>query len=158
MQERLRRAGLRPISAIVDVTNYVMLEFGQPMHAYDLRALQRSIVVRFARDGETLTLLDGRTIELTPDILVIADAQKTDRHGWRHGRRGIPGSADATTDVFLEVAYFDPDTVAGRGRRYGLVTDASQRFERGVDPRLQERAIERATQLLIECAGGKPAR
>lgn len=154
MQERLRRAGLRPISAVVDVTNYVMLELGQPMHAYDLSRLQEGIVVRFAREKEHLQLLDGRTVELTPDVLVIADHTKA------LGIAGVMGGeesgiSDATTDVFLEVAYFDPDTIAGRGRRYGLVTDASQRFERGVDPTLQERAIERATALLIECAGGK---
>ena len=154
MQERLRRAGLRPISAIVDVTNYVMLELGQPMHAYDLNRLKGAIVVRFAKAGETLTLLDGRTIELTPDVLVIADEQTV------LGLAGVMGGedsgiSDATTDVFLEVAYFDPSTIAGRGRRYGLVTDASQRFERGVDPTLQERAIERATQLLLDCAGGQ---
>lgn len=154
MQERLRRAGLRPISAVVDVTNYVMLELGQPMHAYDLNRLQDSIVVRFARAGETLQLLDGRTVELAPDVLVIADSAKP------IGLAGVMGGehsgiSAATTDVFLEVAYFDPTTIAGRGRRYGLVTDASQRFERGVDPTLQERALERATALLLECAGGK---
>ncbi len=154
MQERLRRAGLRPISAVVDITNYVMLELGQPMHAYDLARLNESIVVRFARDAEPLQLLDGRTIELTPDVLVIADSTKA------LGLAGVMGGeesgiAESTRDVFLEVAYFDPDTIAGRGRRYGLVTDASQRFERGVDPTLQERAIERATALLLECAGGK---
>jgi phenylalanyl-tRNA synthetase beta chain len=154
MQERLRRAGLRPISAIVDVTNYVMLEFGQPMHAYDLAKLQGAIVVRFAKAGETLKMLDGRIVELTPDVLMIADERTT------LGMAGVMGGedsgiSDATTDVFLEVAFFDPDTVAGRGRRYGVITDASQRFERGVDPELQERAIERATQLLLDCAGGK---
>ncbi|MBB6092029.1 phenylalanyl-tRNA synthetase beta chain [Povalibacter uvarum] len=154
MQERLRRAGLRPISAVVDVTNYVMLELGQPMHAYDLGQLSGSIVVRSARAGEKLKLLDGRTIELTPDIAVIADEKVA------LGMAGVMGGedsgiSDATKDVFLEVAFFEPDAVAGRGRRYGLITDASQRFERGVDPQLQERAIERATQLLLECAGGQ---
>lgn len=154
MQERLRRAGLRPISAVVDVTNYVMLELGQPMHAYDLHRLHDAIVVRRARPGETLRLLDGRTIELAADVLVIADrARALGLAGIMGGEEsGITGS---TTDVFLEVAYFEPDTIAGRGRRYGLVTDASQRFERGVDPRLQERAMERATALLLECAGGQ---
>ena len=154
MQERLRRAGVRPISAAVDVTNYVMLELGQPMHAYDLRQLQGRIVVRQARDAEQLKLLDGRTIELTPDVLVIADEQSL------LGMGGVMGGEDsgintATTDVLLEAAFFDPAQIAGRGRRYGLVTDASQRFERGVDPQLQERAMERATQLLLQCAGGK---
>jgi len=154
LQERLRRAGVRPISAIVDVTNYVMLELGQPMHAYDLGKLHGYIDVRLAKTGEQIALLHDRTIELTDDVLVIADAVKP------IGFAGVMGGADsaigdATVDVMLESAHFAPDGVAGRGRRYGIVTDASQRFERGVDPQLQERAIERATQLLLECAGGK---
>ncbi|MBK7904858.1 MAG: phenylalanine--tRNA ligase subunit beta [Proteobacteria bacterium] len=155
MQERLRRAGLRPLSAAVDVTNYVMLELGQPMHAYDLRELAGGIVVRRARAGETLKLLDGREIAMDESVLVIADRDKS------LGLAGIMGGdhsgiGDDTTDVLLEVAFFLPDAIAGRGRRYGLVTDASQRFERGVDPTLQERAIERATALLCACAGGTP--
>jgi phenylalanyl-tRNA synthetase beta chain len=155
MRERLRRSGLRPISAIVDVTNYVMLELGQPMHAYDLRELQGGIVVRRARAGETLRLLDGRDIALDDTVLVIAD------HAKPLGLAGVMGGehsgiGDDTTDVLLEVAFFHPAAIAGRGRRYGLVTDASQRFERGVDPTLQERAIERATELLLACAGGVP--
>jgi phenylalanyl-tRNA synthetase beta chain len=155
LRERLRRAGLRPISPIVDVTNYVMLELGQPMHAYDLREVDGALVVRAARAGETLRLLDGRDVTLDPSVLVIADRAKV------LGLAGIMGGEhsgvrDDTTDVLFEVAYFRPDAIAGRGRRYGLVTDASQRFERGVDPTLQERAIERATELLCECAGGVP--
>ncbi len=155
MRERLRRAGLRPISSIVDVTNYVMLELGQPMHAYDLRELEGGIVVRPARGGETLRLLDGRDVTLDESVLVIADRAKP------LGLAGIMGGEhsgirDDTTDVLLEVAFFRPDAIAGRGRRFGLVTDASQRFERGVDPTLQERAIERATELLLACAGGVP--
>ncbi len=155
MQERLRRAGLRPISAAVDVTNYVMLELGQPMHAYDLRELAGGIVVRRARAGETLKLLDGREIAMDATVLVIADHEKS------LGLAGVMGGdhsgiGDDTTDVLLEVAFFLPVAIAGRGRRYGLVTDASQRFERGVDPTLQERAIERATALLCACAGGLP--
>ncbi len=153
MQERLRRVGLRPISAVVDVTNYVMLELGQPLHAYDLGKLNGSIIVRFARAGETLKMLDGRVIELTPDILMISDERTL------LGMAGVMGGedsgiSDGTTNVLLEGAFFTPAIVAGRGRRYGLITDASQRFERGVDPELQERGIERATQLLLECAGG----
>jgi phenylalanyl-tRNA synthetase beta chain len=155
IQERLRRAGLRPINAVVDVTNYVMLELGQPMHAYDLAQLDRAIVVRRARSGESLTLLDGREIALDDSVMVIADRSKP------IGLAGIMGGEHSgigpqTSDVLLEVAFFSPDAVAGRGRRYGLVTDASQRFERGVDPTLQERAIERATRLLCETAGGEP--
>ncbi|HKU14356.1 MAG TPA: phenylalanine--tRNA ligase subunit beta [Steroidobacteraceae bacterium] len=156
MRERLRRAGLRPISAVVDVTNYVMLELGQPLHGYDLDKLNGSIIVRFARAGETLKMLDGRVIELTPDILMIADERTL------LGMAGVMGGedsgiSDGTTNVLLEGAFFTPSIVAGRGRRYGLITDASQRFERGVDPELQERAIERATQLLLDSAGGTPA-
>ncbi|MFO1407536.1 MAG: phenylalanine--tRNA ligase subunit beta [Steroidobacteraceae bacterium] len=155
MRERLRRAGLRPINAVVDVTNYVMLELGQPMHAYDLGVLEGGIVARRARAEEKLTLLDGREITLDPSVLVIADRAKP------LGLAGVMGGAhsgisDATRDVLLEVAFFLPDAIAGRGRRWGLVTDASQRFERGVDPTLQERAIERATALLVASAGGVP--
>ena len=155
MRERLRRSGLRSINAVVDVTNYVMLELGQPMHAYDLRELDGGIVVRRARAGETLRLLDGRDVVLDESVLVIAD------HAKALGLAGVMGGEHtgigaATTDVLLEVAYFQPQAIVGRGRRYGLVTDASQRFERGVDPTLQERAIERATELLLACAGGTP--
>lgn len=153
MQERLRRAGLRPISAVVDITNYVMIELGQPLHAYDLDKLNGSITVRFAKAGETLRMLDGRVVDLTPDILMIADERTL------LGMAGVMGGedsgiSDGTINVLLEGAFFTPSIVAGRGRRYGLITDASQRFERGVDPELQERAIERATQLLLESAGG----
>jgi len=155
MRERLRRAGLRPISPVVDVTNYVMLEFGQPMHGYDLRRLSAHIEVREARVGERLTLLDGRDIAIEPGTLVIADAAgPVGLAGIMGGERS--GIAADTADVFLEVAYFAPEAIAGRARHYGLVTDASQRFERGVDPRGQERALERATQLLLEIAGGRP--
>ena len=155
MRERLRRAGLRPIGPIVDVTNYVMLELGQPMHAYDLRRLSAHIEVRSARPGEHLTLLDGRDIAIEPDTLVIADgAGPVGLAGIMGGEKS--GIAADTTDVFLEVAFFAPEAIAGRARRYGMQTDASQRFERGVDPRGQERALERATKLLTDIAGGKP--
>jgi phenylalanyl-tRNA synthetase beta chain len=153
MQERLRRAGLRSLGPMVDVTNYVMLELGQPMHAYDLRRLSQRIDVRLARAGERLRLLDGREIELAPDVLVIADAAgPVGLAGIMGGEKS--GIAPDTTDVFLEVAWFAPDAVAGRARRYGLLTDASQRFERGVDPAGQERAIERASALLLQICGG----
>ncbi len=156
MHERLRRAGLRPISPVVDVTNYVMLELGQPIHAYDLRRLSSHIEVRLARKGERVTLLDGRGIAIDPDTLVIADAAgPVGLAGVMGGEKS--GIAADTTDVFLEVAFFVPDAIVGRARRYGLVTDASQRFERGVDPRQQERALERATRLLIDIAGGQPS-
>ncbi|MEP7245352.1 MAG: phenylalanine--tRNA ligase subunit beta [Gammaproteobacteria bacterium] len=154
MRERLRRCGLRSISPVVDVTNYVLLELGQPMHAYDLGKLRGDIKVRLARAGEKITLLDGRTVEAEPDVLLITDGEGP------VGAAGIMGGertsvSASTTDVFFEVAYFAPDAIRGRGRRWGLVTDASQRFERGVDPVGQERAIERATALLLSIAGGQ---
>jgi phenylalanyl-tRNA synthetase beta chain len=153
MRERLRRCGVRSISPVVDVTNYVLLDLGQPMHAYDLGKLRGEIKVRTARAGEKVTLLDGRTVDADPDVLLI-----TDRDG-PVGAAGIMGGertsvSPQTTDVFFEVAYFAPDAIRGRGRRWGLVTDASQRYERGVDPAGQERAIERATDLLLCIAGG----
>lgn len=154
MRERLRRAGVRSISPVVDVTNYVMLELGQPMHAYDLAKLKGEIRVRLAHPGEPVQLLDGRTIEAEPDVLLIAD---------RDGPVGIAGImggertavSPETTDVFFEVAHFAPAAIMGRARRWGLQTDASQRFERGVDPTLQERAAQRAVALLRSIAGGE---
>jgi len=156
MSERLRRAGVRSISPVVDVTNYVMLELGQPMHAYDLAKLKQGIRVRFARAGEEVTLLDGKRVLADPDMLLIADAEGP------VGLAGIMGGLRTavqpeTTDVFFESAYFDPGTVQGRGRRLGLLTDASQRFERGVDPTQQARAIARAIGLLRAIAGGTAA-
>jgi phenylalanyl-tRNA synthetase beta chain len=153
LRERLRRAGLRPISPVVDVTNYVLLELGQPMHAYDLARLRGELDARLARADEPITLLDGREIKLTTDVLVIADSEGP------VGMAGVMGGARTacttdTVDVLFEAAFFAPAAIAGRGRRYGLVTDAGQRFERGVDPAHQERAMERATQLLQQIAGG----
>jgi phenylalanyl-tRNA synthetase beta chain len=154
LTERLRRAGLRAIHPVVDVTNYVMLELGQPLHAYDLDALADAIDVRFATAGEALTLLDGTRLTLGPDVLVIADGKGP------VGLGGIMGGARtgvtaATRNVFFEAAFFAPDAIRGRGRRYGLQTDAALRFERGVDPTEQQRAIERATELLQAIAGGR---
>jgi phenylalanyl-tRNA synthetase beta chain len=153
LRERLRRAGLRPISPAVDVTNYAMLELGQPMHAYDLRELDQGIVVRMAAPDERLTLLDGREVVLDDDVLLVADERRA------LGLAGIMGGehtgiASDTTDVLLECAYWDPTVMAGRARRFGLSTDAAHRFERGVDPMGLERALERATGLLLEIAGG----
>jgi phenylalanyl-tRNA synthetase beta chain len=153
LRERLRRAGLRAISPVVDVTNYVLLELGQPMHAYDLRKLSGELNARLATADEPITLLDGKDIKLTTDVLVIADK------GGPVGLAGVMGGARTactadTVDVLFEAAFFTPAAIAGRGRRYGLVTDAGQRFERGVDPAHQERAVERATALLLQIAGG----
>ncbi len=153
MAERLRRAGLRSISPVVDVTNYVLLELGQPMHAYDARRVQGTLHARMARAGESLALLDERTVELADDVLVIADDSGAIGMAGVMGGQGTSITGDVT-DVLLEVAFFDPDAMAGRGRRYGLTTDASQRFERGVDPQGQHLAMERATALLLQLCGG----
>ena len=144
MQERLRRSGLRSLGIVVDVTNYVLLELGQPMHAFDLARLSGGIEVRYAREGEQLTLLDERMISLDVETLVIADHEKP------LAIAGVMGGIDSgvredTVDVFLECAFFMPEAVAGRARSYGMHTESAYRFERGVDPGLQSRAIERAT-------------
>jgi phenylalanyl-tRNA synthetase beta chain len=153
LRERLRRAGLRPISPVVDITQYVMLELGQPMHAYDLAKLKGGLEARLASEGERTTLLDGKEIGLTGDVLVIADASGP--VGMAGVMGGLASSCTAeTVDILFEAAFFTPAAIAGRGRRHGLVTDAGQRFERGVDPSHQERAVERATQLLTQIAGG----
>jgi phenylalanyl-tRNA synthetase beta chain len=153
LKERLRRCGVRSISPLVDITNYVMLELGQPMHAYDLGKLNGPIHARLARAGEQLTLLDGRTITVEPDVLLICDdAGPVGLAGVMGGER--TAVSPATTDVYFEAAFFSPEGVSGRARRFGLTTDASQRFERGVDPTQQVRAIERAIALLAPIAGG----
>lgn len=155
MRERLRRAGVRSLGPLVDVTNYVMLELGQPMHAFDLGRLTGGIEVRRARLGERLELLNGVVVEPDVETLLIAD------HHGPLALAGIMGGeisscTDATRDVFLESAFFTPASIAGRARRYGLQTDSSYRFERGVDSQLQRRAAERATRLLLDIAGGQP--
>jgi phenylalanyl-tRNA synthetase beta chain len=154
LKERLRRVGLNAISPIVDVTNYVMTELGQPMHAYDLARLVDGIVVRAATPGERVTLLDDKEYELGPEFMVIADGDgPVGLAGIMGGKRTSIGAS--TSDVVLESAHFTPAVVAGRARRLGLFTDAAQRFERGVDPTLPEIALERATTLLLEIAGGQ---
>lgn len=158
MAERLRRSGVRPISFLVDVTQYVMLELGQPMHAFDKASLEGAVVVRPAREGEALKLLDGRTVALDPEFLVVADS----RGG--HGARavalgGIMGGFDTrvtddTRHVFLEAAHWVPAAIIGRSRKLGMHTDAGHRFERGVDPELPRIAVEYATKLILDIAGG----
>lgn len=155
MQERLRRSGLRSIDPVVDVTNYVMLELGQPMHAFDLDQLEQGICVRMADSGEKLTLLDGQEVELSDDTLLITDGSGP------LAMAGIMGGENSgvtqnTRNIFLESAFFNPLAIAGKARSYGLHTDSSHRFERGVDHQLQRDAIERATQLLLEIVGGNP--
>jgi len=153
MQERLRRSGLRSLGPLVDVTNYVMLELGQPMHAFDLARLSGGIRVRLAVPGERLTLLDGREIELDGETLVIADHDRVLAIGGVMG--GLDSGVDeSTANVFLECAFFAPEAIAGVARRYAMHTDSAHRFERGVDPQLQTRAIERATSLLLAICGG----
>ena len=154
LKDRLRRAGIRPISVLVDIANYVMIETGQPMHAFDAQSLAGPLVVRRASRGEALKLLDERTVALDEEFLVIADGRKA------VALAGIMGGhetrvTDATVDVFLEAAHFAPACISGRARRLGLHTDASHRFERGVDAELPRQAIERATALLLGIAGGK---
>ncbi|WML86047.1 phenylalanine--tRNA ligase subunit beta [Thiothrix subterranea] len=157
MQEKLRRAGIRSISATVDVTNYVLLELGQPMHAFDLDTLQGGIVVRYAKAGETLKMLDGQTATLRDDTLVIADATQPVAMAGIMG--GEPTSVtDATCNVFLESAHFRPANIMGKARSYGLQTDSSARFERGVDPDMPVKAMERATQLIVSICGGEVGR
>lgn len=153
MKERLRRSGVRLINPVVDVTNYVMLELGQPMHAFDLQQIEGDITVRWSHEGEKLTLLDGQTITFPKNILLITDDNEPLAMAGVMG--GIKSAVnDNTTEVFLESAYFNPLSIAGVARRFGLHTDSSQRYERGVDPSLQKLAIERATALIIEIAGG----
>ncbi len=153
LTERLRRAGLRSISPVVDITNYVMLELGQPLHAYDRSRLQGPIRPRMAKSGEKVTLLDEKEVVLNDDTMIITDDT---------GPIGIAGMmgglstavTNSTTEVFFEAAFWPQDFMAGRARSYGMHTDASMRFERGVDPAGQGRAIERASELLLEIAGG----
>ncbi|WP_288654187.1 MULTISPECIES: phenylalanine--tRNA ligase subunit beta [Pantoea] len=154
MREKLRRCGIRSIDPVVDVTNYVLLELGQPMHAFDLDRISGGIVVRMAQENETLTLLDGTEAKLQNDTLVIADHQQALAMGGIFGGEHS-GVNEATRNVLFECAYFDPLAITGRARRHGLHTDASHRYERGVDPALQHTAIERATRLLLDICGGE---
>ncbi|KTD14232.1 phenylalanine--tRNA ligase subunit beta [Legionella israelensis] len=155
MSEKLRRSGIRSVHPVVDVTNYVMLELGQPMHAFDLEMLSGDISVRMAMQNETLELLDGQKVSLDENVLLIADEKQA------LAMAGIMGGAssavqETTQDIFLESAFFNPLAISGVARRYGLCTDSSQRFERGVEPELQGRALETATELLLSIVGGEP--
>ncbi|WP_345419157.1 phenylalanine--tRNA ligase subunit beta [Halioxenophilus aromaticivorans] len=155
LQEKLRRSGLRSIDAIVDVTNFVLLELGQPMHAFDLDTLKGTVQARMAAAGEKLALLNGQEVELAAEHLVIADDSKP------VALAGIMGGdatavSGKTQNILLEAAYFNPLAISGKARQFGLHTDSSHRFERGVDYQLQEQAIERATQLIMDITGGKP--
>jgi phenylalanyl-tRNA synthetase beta chain len=154
MVERLTRSGMRSVSAIVDITNYVMLELGQPLHAFDAARLDGGICVRFARAGEKLVLLNGENLELAADFLVIADERKA------LALAGIMGGAESavtgsTVDIFLESAFFDPEVISGKSRLLGFGSDASYRFERGVDYAATRDALERATRLVLDVCGGR---
>ncbi len=154
MIQRLERSGLRSISAIVDVTNYVMLELGQPLHVFDLGRVAGGIQVRRGKAGERLTLLNEQEVALTPAFLVIADNEKPLALAGIMGGAGSAVSAD-TQDVLLESAYFEPAAIAGKSRVLGFGSDSAYRFERGVDFAATSRALERATQLVLDICGGK---
>ena len=154
MLEKLRRSGLRSVHPVVDITNFVMLELGQPLHAFNLAAIDEKIVVRWAKENESLVLLDQKQLDLKPNTLIIADAKNP------IAMAGIMGGyassvTDDTCNIFLECAYFAPHYIAGKARQYGMHTDASHRFERGVDPSGVSTALERATQLILEVCGGQ---
>lgn len=153
MQEKLRRSGIRSIDPVVDITNFVLIEWGQPMHAFDLATLNGDIKVRLAEQDEKLTLLDGNEVSLNADTLVIADQEKAIAMAGIFGGQAT-GVTDNTKDVLLECAFFSPLAITGRARSYGLHTDSSHRFERGVDYQLQHKVMERATALLLELCGG----
>ncbi|MCL1824681.1 MAG: phenylalanine--tRNA ligase subunit beta [Betaproteobacteria bacterium] len=155
MKDRLKRSGLRPIHALVDITNYVMLELGQPLHAFDNARLSGAIHVRLPRPGEELRLLNEQNVKPAPDTLLIADEARA------LALAGIMGGEETgvtieTTEVFLESAFFTPEAITGRARVLGFTSDASHRYERGVDFQLQRPAIERATQLILDICGGVP--
>ncbi len=156
MQEKLRRSGIRSIDPIVDITNYVLIEFGQPMHAFDLSALEGDIHVRLADGKEKLTLLDGNEITVPSDTLLIADDAKPLALAGVFGGEASGVTTD-TQDILLECAFFAPLAIMGKARRLGLHTDASHRFERGVDPELQHKVMDRATRLVLDICGGEAA-
>lgn len=155
MVERLRRSDVRSIDAAVDITNYVMLELGQPMHAFDLAEINGGIRVRMAEEGEKLVLLDGQEVALRADTLVIADHTRALAIAGVMGGEHSGVNTEKTRDLFLESAFFEPISVAGKARSYGLHTDASHRYERGVDSQLAREAMERATALVLEIVGGE---
>ncbi|MCD4499565.1 phenylalanine--tRNA ligase subunit beta [Chromobacterium vaccinii] len=154
MRQRLERSGLRSISAIVDITNYILLEQGQPMHAFDLAKIEGGIAVRQARAGESLLCLNEKTVELQAKHLVIADDAKPLAMGGIMGGEHS-GVTTASRDIFLESAFFAPEAIAGKARELGFGSDSSYRYERGVDFALQREAIERATRLVLDICGGE---
>ena len=154
MQEKLRRSGIRSIDPIVDVTNYVLLEYGQPMHAFDASKIDGAIEVRMGNGQEKLTLLDGNEITVPSDTLVIADNSKPLALAGIFGGEDS-GVTESSTDIVLECAFFAPAAIRGKARVHGLHTDASHRFERGVDPQIQHKVMDRATRLILDICGGQ---
>ncbi|MDL2193501.1 phenylalanine--tRNA ligase subunit beta [Shewanella algae] len=154
MVEKLRRSGIRSIDPIVDITNYVLVEFGQPMHAFDLDKIDGGIKVRLGNGEEKLTLLDGNEIIVPADTLVIADNSQALALAGVFGGEAS-GVSEQTRDIMLECAFFAPLAIMGKARRLGLHTDSSHRFERGVDPELQHKAMDRATRLVLDICGGE---
>ncbi|MGL5469738.1 MAG: phenylalanine--tRNA ligase subunit beta, partial [Shewanella sp.] len=154
MQEKLRRSGIRSIDPIVDITNFVLVEFGQPMHAFDLAKLTGDIQVRLGNGEEKITLLDGSEVTIPNDTLVIADDARPLALAGVFGGE-YSGVSDTTQDILLECAFFAPLAIMGKSRRLGLHTDSSHRFERGVDPEMQHKVIDRATRLVLEICGGE---
>ncbi|HRO60523.1 MAG TPA: phenylalanine--tRNA ligase subunit beta, partial [Burkholderiaceae bacterium] len=155
MRMRLERAGQRSISALVDISNYVMLELGRPSHVFDLDRIHGGLEVRWARTGEKLKLLNGQTVELAPDVGIIGTATEVE------SLAGIMGGdatavSDDTRDIYVEAAFWWPQAIAGRARRYNFTTDAAARFERGVDPATTVEHIEYLTRLILEICGGRP--
>ncbi|MEP6869238.1 MAG: phenylalanine--tRNA ligase subunit beta, partial [Novosphingobium sp.] len=154
LQDRLKSAGQRPISALVDATNYVMLAYGRPAHAYDLAQLNGAVTARRALPGETFVALNEKTYTLDPEMTVIADERGVhDLAGIMGGEHS--GCSDATTDVQLEIAYFDPERIAATGRKLNLTSDARSRFERGVDPQFLDTGLQLLTQLILTLCGGE---
>jgi phenylalanyl-tRNA synthetase beta chain len=156
LQQRLKAVGQRPISALVDMTNYIMLSYGRPLHVYDVAKLQGALLARKARSGEELVALNGKSYALDPSMTVIAD------HTHVHDIGGIMGGEesgvqDGTTDILIECAYFDPGTIARTGQKLGLTSDARTRFERGVDPTFLDAGLALATRMALELAGGEPS-
>ncbi len=152
MKDRLARSGQRSVSALVDISNYVMLELGRPTHVFDLAKIHGGLTVRWARDGETLKLLNGDTVTLASDVGVIADERAIESLAGIMGGDATAVSLD-TTDIYLEAAFWWPDAVRGRARRYGFSTEAAHRFERGVDPSTTVAHLERITRLVVDICG-----
>ena len=157
LQQRLIAIGLRPISALVDITNYVTFDRGRPLHVFDAAKVAGNLVVRRARDGETVLALDGREYTLTPEMCVIADDNGVESIAGIMGGEHS-GCDENTTDVLIESALWDPINIARTGRTLGIITDARYRFERGVDPEFMVPGLELATKLVLDFCGGTPTR